>query len=187
MQLTNAIWFVLKGEQKFGPYSQLDLIKMLQERALYEFDYIWNPNLDNWKRMAEIDIFQPDHIRSLTQNKEAKGLFSQRQHKRAGMEGTVLVHDNRDLFRGQSVEVSIGGAGIVILNSTLVPGQTLNFHFRPKADIESFNATAEIVSKKYVPGIKSSNAPMKYGVKFSNMRPDVRDAISIWTDKKESK
>ena len=34
-------WFVLKGKDRFGPFSYREIIRMLQEKQVFEFDYVW--------------------------------------------------------------------------------------------------------------------------------------------------
>lgn len=55
-------WYILKGENKFGPFSYADVIKMLQNKVAFEFDFVWHSGLANWVRIADHDAFQPEQI-----------------------------------------------------------------------------------------------------------------------------
>lgn len=57
-----AEWYILKGENKFGPFSYPDVLKMLQQKVVFEFDFAWHPGLSTWVRIADLDSFKPDNI-----------------------------------------------------------------------------------------------------------------------------
>src|SRR6187455_241918 len=80
----SEVWFILKGDDQSGPYSFNDLIKMLQDKTLFEFDYIWRAGQDSWKRVAEVAEFTPDGIKSLKQSKMSaiSNIFFRRRFKR---------------------------------------------------------------------------------------------------------
>ena len=40
-------WFVLKGENRFGPFNYTDLVKMLQQKVVFPFDFIWHAGLQS--------------------------------------------------------------------------------------------------------------------------------------------
>ena len=63
-------WYILKGENRTGPFAFIDLIKMLQEKSLYEYEYVWRPGMDSWQRVAEVVDFKPDKIRDLKRSKD---------------------------------------------------------------------------------------------------------------------
>lgn len=164
-------WYVLKGENKFGPFVYTDVVKMLQEKVVFEFDFVWNPGLSTWHRIADLEAFHPDYVAKLktTLMPEISEVFFRRRHRRVRYGGTILVHDNNIVWKGKGVEISAGGAGVVIENAALVPGQTLYLHFKPGDGVPPFNAVCEVVSKKYVKDVKTKNAPIEYGLKFKSI------------------
>ena len=40
-----------------------------------------------------------------------------------------------------------------------------------------FNAICEVVSKKYVDGVKDKNAPIRYGLKFKEINPQAQKVL----------
>src|SRR5690606_38372739 len=100
---------------------------------------------------------------------EINEVFFRRRHRRVKYGGTILVHDNKSVWKGQGVEISAGGAGVIMENSMIVPGQTLYLHFKPGDGVPPFNAVCEVVSKRFVEGVKDKNAPIRYGLKFKNI------------------
>src|SRR5690606_16669920 len=92
----NHEWYVLKGENKFGPFSYTDVVKMLQQGVVFEFDFAWHSGLTNWERIAELPAFAKENIRKLkdTLMPEISEVFFRRRHRRVKYGGTILIHDN---------------------------------------------------------------------------------------------
>ncbi|MDZ4083804.1 MAG: GYF domain-containing protein [Bdellovibrionales bacterium] len=170
-------WYISRGQQKFGPFSYLGVIKALQDKSVFEFDYIWTAGMDTWIRIAEHEKFATETIRTLLQtlmqntvkSPELVEVFAQRKHPRLLLENDVLVHDNSSVSAGRMVEASVGGSGLIVKNSTLVPGQTVNVHFASIQGLPAFNAVGEVVSKKFVRSARDRRAPIHYGIRFVKM------------------
>lgn len=185
-QISHMEWYALKGNNRFGPFSYYELIGMLQEKHLFEFDYVWYPGMQSWHRVAEFKCFQPDKIRAL-HDKNApliSELFFRRRHKRAHLGGSIVAHNNKYLWKGESIEVSPGGAGVVIHNAQLMPGDAIYLHFKPADGIPPFNAVCEVVSKEYVPNIVDPNTAIKYGVKFTSISQEAQTYLKKFTSSK---
>lgn len=174
-------WFVLKAENRYGPFSFVELVRMLQEKNLFEFDYIWNPSMAAWSRVSEVEEFKPEKIRGLKDSgmPEVQEVFFRRRHARASYGASIIVHNNKKVWKGESLEISSGGAGIKIDNADLQPGQTLFLHFKPGDGCPPFNAICTIVSKK-----SDKNGPFpSYGVKFTSINRSIQAAIKDYTEK----
>jgi hypothetical protein len=178
-------WFILKWDNRYGPFSYEDIIKMLQEKTVFEFDYIWKAGMESWSRVAECSEFKPEKIKVLATgaNGGSSELFFRRRHLRTRYNGSIIIHDNNKVWKGESFEISEGGAGIVMNNAMLLPGQTIHLHFKPGDNVPPFNAVCEIVNKKYVKGVKDRSSPLSYGVKFVSINPEVKGAIKNYTHK----
>ncbi len=180
-----AEWYTLKGENRYGPFAFADLIRMLQEKSLFEYEYVWRTGMATWQRVAEVEEFKADKIRSL-KNSGEKGvseLFFRRRHKRAKFDGSIIIHNNKQVWKGQSIEISSGGAGLVIENSMIVPGQTLFLHFKPGEGVPPFNAVCEVVSKRFLKGIKHKEQSINYGVKFTNIGDKAQGIVTDFAEK----
>lgn len=176
-------WFVLKAENKYGPFSMLEIIRMLQEKNIFEYDYVWHQAMTTWKRIAEVDEFKPEKIRALKESgsSEVQEIFFRRRHARAEYGASILVHNNKKVWKGESLELSSGGAGLVIENQEFNPGQTLFLHFKPGDGVPPFNAICTVVSKQMpLPG----RTAVRYGVKFTSINRNVQDAIKDFTENK---
>lgn len=175
-------WFVLKSENRYGPFSHLEIVRMLQEKNIFEFDYVWNQTMANWKRVAEVEEFGPDKIKALQESgkSEVQEVFFRRRHARAHYGASIIVHNNKKVWKGESLELSSGGAGLVIDHHEFQPGQTLFLHFKPGDGVPPFNAICTIVSKQ-VP--EAGSKTLRYGVKFTSINRNVQEAIKEYTDK----
>jgi hypothetical protein len=181
-------WYVLKGENKYGPFAYLDIVRMLQEKVIFEFDYVWAGEMESWKRVAEIPDFSSEKIRTLKNqdSRDAVEIFFRRRHSRVAFGGSILVHDNKRVWKGKGITISAGGAGILMDNSMIIPGQTLYLHFKPGDGAPPFNAICEVVNKRYENNIKNQEAPVIYGVKFTSISSEAQKFLSEYT-KVESK
>lgn len=186
--LKDKEWFILKEGNNYGPFCQLELVQMLQEKTLFEYDYVWHAKLPAWKRVAEIEEFTPQTIRALreSQEQDLAEIFFRRRHARASYGASLIVHNNKTVFRGQALEISAGGAGVLIDNPNLQPGQSLFLHFQPGDGVPPFNAVCQIVSKQFVKDGSAPAAvdPVKYGVKFTTLSQSVRESIRNYTTAK---
>jgi hypothetical protein len=172
-------WYVLKWDNRYGPFSYLDVIKMLQEKNIFEFDFVWRQGFDGWHRIAELSDFSSETIKSLSSSssKKSEDVFYRRRHARTKHNASIIVHDGNNVWKGTSLEISEGGAGLVMHNALVLPGQKVYLHFKPGDGVPPFNAVCEIVSKQYVKGVKSKEAPIGYGVKFLEVSGDVQKVI----------
>jgi hypothetical protein len=181
--MKERVWFIMKDEKNFGPFSQLEIIQMLQEKALFEGDLVWKNLMTTWRPIAEVADFSPEAIRRIKDSGEPiTEVFYRRRHMRANYDASLLVHDHKMVFRGQAVEISAGGAGVLIEQSSLVPGQSLFLHFQKGDGVPPFNAVCQIVSKQ-AGVVVAPDSPefLKYGVKFTTLSQSVRDSIKNYT------
>lgn len=180
-------WFLLKEGNNYGPFSLMDVVQMLQEKALFEYDYVWHAGMTAWKRVAEVSEFKAEKMREMkdSPDRDVSEVFFRRRHARTMYGCSLIVHDNKKVFRGHSLEISEGGAGILIQNQLLQPGHPVYLHFQPGDGVPPFNAVCSIVSKSWMPEGTSAEAPIKYGVKFVSVSQAVRESIRDFTEKRK--
>ena len=184
--LKDREWYILKDGSNLGPFNPLEIVQMLQTKTLFEFDYVWHAKFPAWKRVAEVEEFSTDAIRMMKESPSAdvSEVFFRRRHVRAAYGTTLIVHNSKNVFRGSTFEISAGGAGILIENPNLQPGQSLFLHFQPGDGVPPFNAVCQIVSKQYTKERVSSSDPVKYGVKFTTLSQSVRESIKNYASLK---
>ncbi len=177
-------WFILKEGNNYGPFSKLELVQMLQEKNIFEYDYVWCHVMPAWKRVADIPEFSADSIKNLKESSqvEISEVFFRRRHARAQYGASLIVHNNKTVFKGTTFEISAGGAGVLIDNSELQPGQTLFLHFKPGDGVPPFNAVCQIVSKQLLKDA-GSEAKARYGVKFMSVSQHIRESIQHFAAK----
>lgn len=50
----DKIWYYTRGDgQKYGPYTDEDLIKLIRQGILEGEDYIWTTDLDEWVQIKD--------------------------------------------------------------------------------------------------------------------------------------
>ncbi len=175
-------WYILKSGNNYGPFCQLEIVQMLQEKSLYEYDYIWHAKMPAWQRVSEVEDFSSDSIRNMKSSTEAaiSEVFFRRRHARASYGASLIVHDNKTVFKGKALEISAGGAGVLIDESNLAPGQSLFLHFQPGDGVPPFNAVCQVVSKHMVKD-GTDAGKVRYGVKFTTIPQSVRESIKHYT------
>jgi hypothetical protein len=174
---TEKEWFALKDDNRYGPFAYLEIVKMLQDKSLSEHDYIWHEGLPNWAKVAEIEDFSPDRIKALKGGgmHEITEIFFRRRHARAHYEGTLIVHNNRKVFQGHSLEISAGGAGILIDGAVFDVGDSLFLHFRPGNGVPPFNAICNVVNRREIEHGRKTH--WRYGVQFTSISEYVQESI----------
>lgn len=176
-------WYVLKNENKFGPFAYIDIVKMLQQGVVFEFDFAWHKEMSGWERIAEIKSFDKETLTKL-KDSNAPGVsevFFRRRFRRVKYGATVLVHDNKKVWKGQGVEISEGGAGVIMSNAAILPGQELYLHFKPGDGVPPFNAICEVVSKQYVGEAVKADTPIRYGLKFKTVSSEAQKLLRDFT------
>lgn len=173
-------WFALKGSLRFGPFAYTELIRLLQEKSMHDSDFVWHAGLTDWQKVAELPEFSSNAIRKLRESGQAAldEVFFRRRHARIQHDGSILMHNNQKVFRGKSLEISAGGAGIVLDTSALDVGHQAFLHFKPASDLPPFNAVCEIVSRRPV-NPTDRLASMHYGVKFLKIETSTVKRIEV--------
>lgn len=171
-------WFVLRGENKYGPFTFQEVVRMLQARTLYDHDYVWNAKMESWKKISECPDYAPEKIQQLhaTVGTIAEEIFFRRRHARVSYGASVIIHNNKKVWKAESLEISVGGAGIVLDDTKFNSGDSLFLHFKPGDGVPPFNAICEIVSVKPV-----GDTQTRYGVKFTSISHAVQKSIQDFT------
>jgi hypothetical protein len=177
-------WFVQKQTHRFGPLNFAGVIQGLQDKTIFEYDFIWHEGMDKWTRIAEHSDFAQDKVRALYESSSLKG-FVQRRHPRLTYMNEVMVHDDRRLWVGQTFQASAGGTGILLENPGFTLGQVVKLHFASHDGLAAFNVSAEIVNKRFIKENKGKRTAVPYGVKFMEMNDELLNQIeNYFLDKK---
>ena len=182
----NTEWFISKGDNKFGPFNYFDVIKLLQEKVVFGFDFAWSAGLENWARITEIPTFSEEFVAEVIKNNEVQklDLFLKRKHKRIETPFDCYAHNNTAAWKGQGVEMSAGGAGVIMNNSLVIPGDTIYLHVKKQNGLQSFNALCEIVAKKFSKSVSRADMPLKYGLKFLTINDEAQTNVKEYIAKR---
>ena len=178
--LKKRIWYVLKQNNNFGPFSKVELIQMLQGKTLNEYDFIWHEGMSSWKRLADVNKFTVQDVKSIFEKNKStlasdkNNIFYRRKFPRAKYDGQAIVHDKKKVYKTVGLEISEGGAGLLIEEGKFEVDQQIYLHFKPAQDVPSFNAICKIVSKK-------GNV---YGVQFVKIAAAAKSSIATFTGQK---
>ena len=173
----NESWFIQKETHRFGPLTSVGVVKALQEKTIYDFEFIWKEGMNEWVRIAEHSEFSVENIRELVAQPKLKAVFIKREHPRITFMNEVMVHDDNSLWMGQAFQGGEGGSGLIIQNATLQPGQIVKLHFATHDGLNAFNVSGEIVSKKFVKELKNKKTPVPYGVKFIDLDKKLKNVL----------
>lgn len=176
-------WFVFKDNSQQGPYPYYELIKMLQQKKLYDSDFIWSPVLETWTKVHECEAFTIDNIKRLTDKMGPiqESLFIRRRFPRAEHNSPIFIHNQKKVWRAQTTEVSAGGCGLVLDESEFEIGDRVILHMTPNASLPTFNALCTIVSKKQ--DKSDSRSLYHYGLKFEALNQDIQLTIRHYTER----
>jgi hypothetical protein len=178
-------WYVLKDSNNYGPFSKAEIIQMLQAKILYEYDFLWQPDMESWKRLAEISDFSRTNLKQLIHSGDpaVSEIFFRRRNVRVNYGCSLIVHNNKQIFKGRSLEISSGGAGIFIDTNQFTPGQNLFLHFQPGDGVPPFNAVCTIISKEFHSNPINKANEFKYGVKFTSISQNIKQKIQEFAEK----
>lgn len=178
-------WFVLKGDNRFGPYEYLELVRLTQDKSLNDWDFVWTKRLPKWVRIAMLPEFKPETIQSLREALSQKlggtvnEIFFRRRYARATFGGSILVHNNQRLFKGKSLEMGAGGISLVLQDGDLKVGDKVHVHIKPSKDTPAFNSACEVMSRR----AGDANTQVVFGVKFLEIDDSVKTQIDRWATK----
>lgn len=179
LQVKEQKWFVLRGEEQFGPYAYSEMIQLLQQNQIFDFDFAWAPHQDAWKRIADIAEFNPEHL-ALVIKEDNGAVFERRKMPRARVHKEVYVIDSSKYWEGQILSLSEGGALLMSKNPFTLPGEQLTIHFKSFDDSPAFNVTAVVVAKKYTNEKLNVNSSLQYVVRFLQPQEEVVNVIRNW-------
>jgi hypothetical protein len=186
-------YFLSRQGAQVGPYSVSEVLEKIRGGEHFWNDYIFDEAQEDWILLLEHPLFNDIYARGWGRKPLSKPerfgqpMAPKRRYPRASFDGTLIVHDNKAVFRGQTFQISAGGAGLYIsAPSLLEQGQTLLLHFHPSPEVPAFNAVASVVGKGPFPDDeKILSKPRSYSVKFTSISQKVKEQIFSFTNKKK--
>lgn len=161
-------WYILRGENKYGPFEYGAMLAMIQKGELFDYNYIWAPGMENWDLLGDVPEFSKDRLALLIQTKDpVSHAFIQRAADRADIKIPLLAHNEDHFFDGECVSVSENGALVLLNNPLLLPGQQILIHFKTTEFLDqSFNVLAQIVRKNFSRQRLNVKSGLHYAIRF---------------------
>lgn len=182
-------WALYAGDKNIQIYSYQEMLQLIQGKSVFNHDFLWGRGFDDWKCMVDVDVFRPEQIKKMLAAKNPMVLqaLQRREHVRTKFESKLIVHNNKTVFKGSSLEISAGGAGVLIETQQLQPGQSVFLHLQSnKKEIPPFNAIGNIVSKQFCSSKADARYEVRYGIKFTNISQSIREHIKKYAEDKET-
>lgn len=175
----DRVWYILKQNENYGPFTSAEMIQMLQSKTLFEYDFVWRQDQSHWKRLSEIADFRPENIKKIFevasgQPVDPEKTFYRRRFPRAEYKCELLIHNKKKVFTAQSIQIGEGGASFQVDGVDFDLDSQIYLHFKPGRDVPAFNASCKVVSKN----------GSTYGVSFINVSSMVKEYIDKLTSKK---
>lgn len=177
-------WFVFRDNKQQGPFTYLEIVRMLQNKKMHDYDFVWSSSLDTWTKVFECHAFSQDQIKKLAKHPELQNqaVFFRRQFMRVSYEVPLFVHNQKKLWKAMTHEISGGGCAFSLESNELEPGDRIIVHFTPGKgqSVPAFNALCSIASKN--PDSKGGKWT-RYGVKFEALNQDIQITIRSFADR----
>jgi hypothetical protein len=169
VKINDNDWFVLKDEKRFGPYSFLEMVKMLQEKHVCEYDYVWKPGMQDWCKLAEAEDFSHNSLKVVSLREVVPK--ARRRYPRISLGTSLVVHNNNKVWKGESLEISEGGCRFSLTDSNIEVGSKVTILFKPNHLLPPFHAIGEITNKT------SGTHATTYSLKFTEVESQIKRTI----------
>ncbi len=168
LKKTESKWYILRGENKYGPFEFQTMIAMIQKGELFDYNYIWSPQMEGWQPLGEVEEFSKERLSSIIRTQDPiSHAFSRRGADRAEVTIPICGHNDEFFFNGQLISISLNGALVLINNPLLLPGQKLILNLgKNEINLKSFNVLAQIVRKNFSRQRLNVKSGLNYAIKF---------------------
>lgn len=174
----------MKNDQHDGPYADLEVISMLQNKQLHRFHFVWASHMEFWTAIADLPEFSEEKISHAAEQSKSSEVFKKRNHQRFPCSLSIYAHDNLRLCQGFCNNLSQGGALIRVNNPFFIPGDKLQIHYRSSTATDNisspFNTTAEVLTKQFSKLRIQHNTELNYAIKFLNLPSKGLQQIQNW-------
>lgn len=179
-------WYILRGENKYGPFEFSTMINMIQKGELFDYNYVWAAHMEGWQPLGEVEEFSKDRLSLIIKTQDPLShAFSRRGADRAEVTIPFYGHNDEFFFTGYLNSISVNGALILINNPLLLPGQKVILHLsQNNVNAKSFNVLAQIVRKNFSRQRLNVKSGLNYAVKFVEAPPwaikQIEDLVALY-------
>ncbi len=169
-------WFVLRNEDRYGPFSQVEMVQMLASKILHEYDYVWKTDLKSWTKIAEMEDFGKSEIEKISNlydvEQDIENHFFRRRYPRRLCNIPVVVQAGEKVYTGTGISLGESGVGLTIENADLKEQSNILLNFKPGDHLPAFSAECKIINIT-----KNSDGALRCGVEFVKIDPEVQNQI----------
>ena len=161
-------WYILRGENKFGPFEFTTMINMIQNSELFDYNYVWASHMEGWQPMGEVEEFSKERLSLIIKTQDPiSHAFARRGSDRAEVTIPICGHNDEFFFNGHLISISLNGALVLINNPLLLPGQKMILNLgQNNVNVKSFNVLAQIVRKNFSRQRLNVKSGLNYAIKF---------------------
>ncbi len=176
---TEKTWFVLRNEDRYGPFDHVEIAQMLLSSLVYEYDYTWKQGLEQWMKIAEVSDFEKSSIEKLSQlegvnfDEPIEDKFFRRKYPRRLCNIPVVIQSGETLYLGTGISIGESGAAITVENADIEDQSIILLDFKPGDHLPSFSAKCKVVNIT-----KDDKGSSRYGIEFVKLDPDIQNQIA---------
>ncbi len=182
-------WYIARGDKKYGPYSLDEMIVLRQQRKIFEYDLVWKQGLRQWNVLIQTIEFSAQAIAERSLRAETCEVFNRRRWPRVHVDIPVLVHNEMNLWKAKTLNISQGGALIELNTPFLNIGDEIHLHFQKNvlnseinSNSEKFSCMGKITGKRFSQERIHVNSLIQYNLCFEVMDECALPKISQWVE-----
>lgn len=169
-ELFEKKWYYMSSNEPQGPLCHIDLVKKLQDKDIFDYQYVWAPHYEEWKMFCEAEEFSKKYIQWVYDNlfeKNGQFYFNRRNSTRKKVTCEVNGHNSAIFMTGHTESLSMNGCEVEFDYPLLQVHDQITVHCVYPQDLNlHFNALCQVLQKKYTPRKFHQKMKVKYILKF---------------------
>jgi len=111
-------WFLFQNESQTGPYSEIELKRLVQTGQVSESSFVWQESFSDWKAIREVGEFSIEVQKNSPLPSEPS---DRRESPRKPLVAQIYLTNEKEIASGVCRDISVGG--MQVLTDSL-PGKT---------------------------------------------------------------
>ena len=157
-------------ETLYGPYSMKTIGVLYKESRVNGRSYIWCSGMQNWKILADIEIFEKSFGETPPEIEE----IERRSGSRRPFIARMLFHNDSQLYEGICRDISLGGMQVLVSGFPAQLGEHISLNVHPDNSEYHFVASGEVV--------RVLEGRQGFSFRFIEVSDQARSAISKYID-----
>lgn len=170
------IWYLLKGQNQFGPFHFQEIVTKLINKEAFEYDFVWSPGMMTWKKVSECNQFHESNLLPLVKKVKGSSPHFRRKNERYEHGASLVLHNYKKLWNGKSFELSSSGGSVVIEGNSFNKGEIVLIHYRPSRMVPAFNVQCEVINCQKIEPTNNVDQ-FRVGLRFVKINEMAQSAI----------